>query len=280
MTQQLEQCPGLFEEIDKTKNEISHNLLLASSCYTRAGMGLMFGNQSGGNTQAAIGNLAIATELLLKAYIAQLDLSLLFNNIPAEMICALAVPQAMPESFRVSPYLIELKSGAYKSLELDEVISRFYFFYPNLKKQFGAHFKFLSKQRNICVHSVHPSYQEYEFERTAFLLLSLVKCIEMAKVDLIADYNWGDEAKNNYFLERFDEKRIKRVQGMVECAKKKAKDLAERVLLEPEEWDWYPIECPICGSSGKLWGETQEQVDCDEDGNGSIYLTSGLYEFQ
>lgn len=225
------------------------------------------------NAQAAIGNLAIATELLLKAFIAKQDLSLLFKGLPMELRCALASPDTMPESFRPLPYEIDLKSSAYKSLELDEAIAAFCVFFPDFKKRLGAHLRFLARHRNTCVHAVHPDCRDYEVERTAFLFLTLVKYIESKDAELVRHRNWGEKEKNEAFLADFDEARLNRVHEKVEHAREKAKMLLDKVSLEPEEWDWYPLECPVCGSDGIVTGETQAEPVYDEDGIGGFDLT-------
>jgi len=130
-----------MKEIQK---DITRNLVWAAAGYARAGMGLMFGAAGlGRNAQAAIGNLAIATELLLKAFIAKQDLTLLFKGLPMELRCALAAPETMPASFRSLPYEIELKSSTYKSLELDEVIAiGFAFSFLTLRNDMAHTFDF------------------------------------------------------------------------------------------------------------------------------------------
>lgn len=222
-----------MEEIQK---EITGNLIWAATGYARSGMGLMLGSKDlGRNAQAAIGNLAIATELLLKAFIAKQDLTLLFKGLPLELRCALAAPETMPESFRSLPYEIDLKASAYKSLELDEAISAFCVFFPDFKKRFGAHLRFLTRHLNTCVHAVHPDCREYEVERTAFLFLSLVNHIESVDDKLLRYKNWGDKEKNDAFLSRFDEARLNNVHKKVEGAREKAKSLTEKISLDPEE---------------------------------------------
>lgn len=70
------------------QKEIASNLRWAAAGYARAGMGLMLASTGlGRNAQAAVGNLAIATELLLKAFIANQDLTLLFKDLPVELRC-------------------------------------------------------------------------------------------------------------------------------------------------------------------------------------------------
>ncbi len=260
-----------MKEIQK---EITHSLVLAASGYARAGMSLMFGKTDlGRNAQAAIGNLAIATELLLKAFIARQNLTLLFKSLPLELRCALASPGTMPESFRALPFEINLKSSTYKSIEFDEAIATFCIFFPEFKKRFGSHLRFLARHRNICVHAVLPDCQEYEVERTAFLFLTLVKKLKLEDPDFARKRNWGEEEKNEAFLAYFNEARSNNVHKKIEAARKKAKTLSERVSLEPTDWDSYPIECPVCGSDGFVCGETKPEPDSDEDGFVGFYLT-------
>jgi len=263
------------------QRELTRNLLWAAAGYARSGMALMLNSTDlGRNAQAAIGNLAIAAELLLKAFIAKQNLMLLFKGLPLELRCALAAPEAMPESFRPLPYEIDLKASTYKSLELDEAINAFCVFFPEFKQRFGSHLRFLARHRNTCVHAVHPDCREYEVERTAFLFLSLAKHIEEVDKKLLRYMNWGEKDENEAFLSRFDEARLNRVHKKVEEAREKAKGLREKVSLEPEEWDWYPLQCPVCGSDGFVTGETQAELDYDEDETGGLYLTFLAETFQ
>lgn len=260
-----------MKEIQK---EITRNLVSAATGYARAGMSLMSGTADPDrNAQAAIGNLAIATELLLKAFIAKQNLMLLFKGLPMELRCALAAPETMPKSFHALPYEIELKSSAYKMLELDEAIATFCVFFPEFKKCLGSHLRFLARHRNTCVHAVHPNCREYEVERTAFLFLTLVKHIKSKDAKLIHHCNWGEEKKNEAFLTRFNETRLNDVHRKVEAAREKAKTLSEKVTLVSEEWDWYPIKCPVCGSDGIVYGETEAEPGDDEYGIGDLFLS-------
>ena len=230
-------------------------------------MGLMLAAPGyGRNAQAAIGNLAIATELLLKAFIAKQNLTLLFKDIPAEFRCALLAPDTMPEGFRLQPFIIDLKASTYKSLELDEAVSIFYTFYPDIKKRLSTHLRYLARLRNTCVHAILPGCREYEVERTAFLLLSLVKHIEAVDPDLVKYSNWGDKDKNDAFMARFNEERLNNVHKKVEAARDKAKTTTGKIIMSASDWDWYPLPCPVCGSDGVVSGSTQAESNYDDDG--------------
>jgi hypothetical protein len=256
------------------QNEIANDLLWAATGYARAGLALSRGTKGFyRNPQVAIGNLGIAIELLLKALIAKRSLLLLFKDLPLELRCALASPEAMPKTFRSTPYEIELKASAFKSIELDEAIAIFCTFYPDFKKRFSSHLRFLSRHRNICVHAVHPNCREYEVDRTVFLFLSLIEHMRRENPDLVKILFLGEDDKNKIFLAKFDEERLNRVHEKVEKARTNAKQITERVSIKPEEWSWYPIPCPVCGSDGILSGETTAKPDYDEDGPCGIILS-------
>lgn len=251
----------------RIQNEITKSLVRAAEGYARAGLVLTRHTSGlGRNPQVAIGNLSIATELLLKALIAKRSLLLLFKGLPLDLRCALAAPDAMPDSFRPTPFEIELRASAFKSLELDEAIATFTVFSPDFKKRFGSHLRFLSRHRNICVHAVHPDFREYEVDRTAFLFLSLVEFLRQEDPDLVKTIFLGEDDKNREFLAKFDEERLNRVHEKIEAAREKAKQVTEKLSLETQEWDWYPIECPVCGSDGVLSGDTTSEPEYDEEG--------------
>jgi len=104
----------------KLQSEIVQNLISAATGYGKAGLAFFNSNLGfGKNSQVAIGNMAIAIELLLKAFIANHSLLLLYKGLPIELRCALLTPDLMPKSFRLAPYEIDLKSSTYNSIELD-----------------------------------------------------------------------------------------------------------------------------------------------------------------
>ena len=65
----------------------------------------------------------------------------------------------------------------------------------------------------------------------------------------------GEGDKNKAFLAKFDEERLNRVHEKVENARTKANGISRESFSDPEEWHWYPIPCPVCGSDGILSGE-------------------------
>jgi hypothetical protein len=263
------------------QKELVRNLLSASIGYGRAGLAIFRGKAGlDKNNQAAIGNLAIATELLLKTYIAKLNLQLLLKDVPIELKCALSAPEALPSSFKKAPHKIELRSSGFKSIELDEAISVFSVFFPDIKKRFGAHLRFLSRYRNLCVHAGLPDFREYEVQRTVYLYLSLFNHLKEHESELFKYQNLGDKEENEKFLRQFDEERLSRVHAAIESAREKAKHIESTSSASVDAWEVCVIECPICKSDGLMFGDTQADSDYDDDDMPAFDLTFFGYSFE
>jgi hypothetical protein len=256
------------------QNEISKKLFSASVGYGNAGLALFHGHfRIARNNQSIIGNLAIATELLLKGFIAKRSLLLFLKDAPLELKCALSAPDALPPSFKKAPHKTELRSSTYKSIELDEAITIFGVFSPETKKRLNAHLKFLSRCRNLCVHAVLPDFREYEVQRTVFLYLQLFAHIQEQDSDMLEYHSIGDKKKNEDFLLRFNEERIARVHSAIEAAREKAKKIENPMSIDVSEWDICVIDCPVCGCDGLLYGQTQEDYEAKDEFSGHLYLT-------
>ena len=74
-----------------------------------------------------------------------------------------------------------------------------------------------------------------------------------------------ENKRNDYFLKNFNEELHKKVHKAIETAKIKAKKIETPSTWEAEDWETYPIECPVCGSDGILYGETEEEFEGDEE---------------
>ena len=258
----------------EVQEEIVKNLIYASAGYGRAGLSLFRGEAKiYRNNQAAIGNLAIATELLIKGIIAKKNLLLLFKNIPLELKCVLCASKDMPESFNRIPYQIELRSSAFKCIELDLAVKTIGVFYPDIKKHLSAHLNYLSRYRNKCIHSALPDFQEYEVQRIVFLYLTLFKHFKEQEPNLLKYVEVGNNKMNEEFLTRFNEERFDRVHSAFEEARKKAKMIEGCKKLDIEFWDAYPVECPICGNDGYLYGDTKEEFEAIGNYDAEMYLT-------
>lgn len=241
---------------------------------TRSGMGyLKFGlelfhnerRSSLARIEPAIGNLAIAVELMLKTFVVKNNPLLLFRELPLELRILFTCPDAIPsKGFNWRRYDIDLRSFNYKTLELDELISLFYVFFPNDKQALKPYFSLLSKCRNASVHSSLPSFQRYELERTAYLALRVSKVLDESQTFRYRGYVLKEDDKQ--FLSSFEEERTERVRKKVQEAKEKSKKLAPGdVWCVVDSWDAYPTSCPICGCEGVLTGYTEINYEESHD---------------
>ena len=247
----------------KIQKEIFQNLTYASVGYGRAGLSLFHDKDKPfSSSQAAIGNLAIATELLLKGYLAKKHLLLILKEVPLELKAALCAPEALPSSFRKAAFEIELRSGTFKDIGFKDVITLFGVFQPELKKRLSSHLKFLCNYRNVCVHSTLPDFRQYELERSVFLYLTLFDHIKEQDFVFFEYLYIGNTKKNEVFLKKFSEDRLNRVHTAMDNAKEKAKKIEEKTSITVDGWDLFVISCPVCGSDAIIEGETEEdEVD-------------------
>ena len=234
--------------------------------YLRAGLELFHKARktSSLNIQVALGNLGIAVELMLKAFIVKSSPLLLFKGMPIELQVLFACPDSLPRDFNRRPYDIDLRSFKYETKGLDECISLFYVLLPEHKQELYSHFQLLSRYRNASVHSALPSFQNYEVERFAFLALRLLLILQSLKI--ISEFGHISTKDDKQFLSAFKIERIDRVKNKIEDAKEKSKHIPTgRSSLSVDGWESYVTQCPICESDGVLSGYTDIHVEGPEE---------------
>jgi hypothetical protein len=215
------------------------------------------------NPQAALGNLAISVELMLKAIIAGKSLLLLFKNLPLEFRVLLTLPDNLPPDFNWRAFEMDLRSANCKAIEFDECVSIFYVFFPSLKQSLQSHLKFLSGLRNASVHSILPPFSRFEVERAAYVAIHVHKVLndtlDTSGLDFLSytGYVLSDEDRD--FVATFQGERLNRVKKKIDDAKKDSKRLAgQRVTRTTDDWDHYVTSCPICDNDVVLEGCTKE----------------------
>jgi len=260
------------ESITKT---YTHELGRSAIQYLQAGLDLFhkqrqkyYGQSYYEQAQVALGNLSIAVELMLKTLIAKNNLGLILKNIPLELKVVLSCPKGVPESFNWRRYDIDLRSFSYKTIELDECISCFYIFFPELRQTLQPHLRFLSKFRNMSLHSALPSFHQYELDRVTFLALQIFNSLQDNKV--FDRYYYMPSKLDLKFLKDFQAERIERVKKVIEKAKEQSRKISHKgsaIIIDPVDfWDFYVFTCPICDSDGTFIGHTEETWIDDEDG--------------
>jgi hypothetical protein len=229
------------------------------------------------NPQAALGNLSIAVELMLKAFIASKNLILLFKGLPLEAKIMLTCPDSLPVDFKWRPFDIEMRSAKHKTIELGECIATFFIFFPQHKQSLHTHLKILSTYRNASVHHILPTFHKYELERAAFVALQIHDIVQYDKTLSIIGHVTTDD-DDDEFLATFRESKLERVSKKIEEAKEHSKRIAaedDDTLYLEVDWDIYIIRCPVCRSNALVFGYIESRTGR----HGGEYLDFFTYGF-
>lgn len=259
-----------FEYIRK---QLQHELARSAMGYLRIGLELFHRERSSSFPciEPSLGNLGVAVELMLKVFVVKKNPLLLFRDLPLELRVMFVCPDKVPADFNWRRYDVDIRSFAYKTIELDELVSTFYVFFPNEKQALHPLFRFLSKCRNVSIHASLPSFQRYELDRTAYLALRILDILNQCETFGYQAYH--PTKKDNEFLSSFEEDRTERARKKIEAAKGKSKTLiVGQVSVSVEGWEAYTTSCPICKADGVLGGYTDIRGEQDEDGQFQPYL--------
>jgi len=250
------------EEIDYVRQNIQRHLSNAAVSYLKLGLSEFHAFLSKAvYGQALLGNLAIAAELMLKAWLASINLSLVFKDMPPELKAITINQDTVPEGYRFRPYEVELQTARYKTPDLNECINYFAFYFPKEKQYLGSHLKFISDYRNKSVHSFLPEFQKYEVDRSAYVALRIYQILEQKGVFQFWTHKLTDQ--DYLFLERFSSERVLRVRKAIEEASKKAKTVSHDIPLDIVADKMKIVSCPICGNDAMVYGEPEQE---EEDG--------------
>ncbi|MEK6681979.1 MAG: hypothetical protein AABY79_08455, partial [Nitrospirota bacterium] len=191
--------------------------------------------------------MTIAIELMLKAFIFSKNPILVFKDLPLELRVAFTSPESVGDDFKWRQYDVSLRSFEYKTIEMDELISTYYVFRPDLRQELQPFFKLFTQCRNVSIHASLPSFQKYELERTAYLAMRLFKEILTAKIFGYKVYGISKDVDT--IMSSLDAERANKVKQKIERAKKASKSLEHgRAYVSVDGWESYVTECPVCGS--------------------------------
>jgi len=228
--------------------------------------------------QVALGNLAISIELMIKAVLACKNLTLVLTDLPLELEVLCICPKDIKNDSLFQRFSVDLQSGVFKTGTFDECLSKFYLFFPSVRERLGAHMGFLSRHRNVCVHSAFPSFRRYELDRFAYTALLIFDAVRETDAFRFSPYFLSE--KDAKFIADFEENRIRKVEEAITKAKEKAKSLnGSQLRCTDSDWEHLAIECPICGNSAFLVGYTNFDVDQVTESEYNPYLTFHANEF-
>jgi len=123
--------------------EIERNLAAAATAYYRIGIAEYLNAEARmwESYQAAVGNLAIAIELMLKAFVVRNCFRKLYVGLPDELDIFLSETETPPGSVSLRPFEDALKSFDQKTIDLNQAIAIYEIYFPSKKLELHSHFQ-------------------------------------------------------------------------------------------------------------------------------------------
>jgi len=219
--------------------------------------------------QAALGNLCISIELMLKCCLAKKCPRFVFSSLPLEIDLKLSYPEEFPKLNSMQLRLID--DFEFGSQSLNNCIEIFYHLFPNEKQKLKPYFNFFNEVRNSAVHSIIPNYQRIDLERIAFLSIYLSKYLTDNKV--LSKFRFKTNERDEKFYSKYDENRNERVKKAIESAKLNSKKVTkESWILCDETWFLRKTSCPVCNCDAFIEGYSNIDCETTVDG-GEVSLT-------
>lgn len=260
--------------LDRLKIDVSAGFWAAGNSYLRIGLSEFHNTRFSDviGAQPALGNLAIAVELLMKSTIAKRSLLLLWKNIPVEMKLALTVPESQIDQAAQRRFDLEARTGRYECYDFNECLALCFAIHSGMRNELGAHLKLMSSSRNSAVHSLMPRFGKHEVDRAAVASLRLFEIIKASDSRGYPTYALSEADKR--FVSTFLAERVERVKRALDTAREKAKSPdAQETWTSASGWEEFSSKCPVCGSRCVLFGSTDIDAEQDEDGIYTPFLT-------
>ena len=216
--------------------------------------------------QAAIGNMAICCELMIKTAIVKICPRKLFAGLPDTLDVYLTSKGHPFKDLHMHIFLNDLLEFKYKTIELSSSISIFKILFPDEAKKLRRHFSQLAGIRNVAVHAGIREVRRFDLHQIGYLFYSLYKFCRINK--LISSYMRDLSEEEHEFLLAYDHARIQRVTDSFKDAKDRSKSISELSFesSDSDEFDRYTIECPVCASLVIVEGTTELDFSMGSDG--------------
>jgi hypothetical protein len=255
--------------------EIETNLAASARAYYRIGITEYLNAEARmwESYQAAVGNLAVAIELMLKAFVARSCFRKLYVALPDELDIFLSQTDTPPASVSLRPFEDALRSFDQKTIDLNQAISIYEIYFPDRKAELHSYLAFLAATRNVSVHAALPDFQRHDLNRVSYLAISIMKHLEKQKI-LVEPADLA--LKTQDILKRFDRERIERVTKKIKTARHNAKRLTGKrnaIFTNPHNFDELVIPCPICGTEIITSGYTEEKIVAEDDASLTYFLS-------
>ena len=254
-------------ELRLLQSEIQRNLSASAAAYFRIGITeyLTAERRTWENYQAAVGNLAVSIELMLKAFVAHRCFRKLYVNLPDELDIFLSDTAKAPKSIAFRPFENALRTFEFKTIELDRAIALYGIYFPKERAELHSYFAFLSATRNVSVHAALPEFQRFDLARVSYLAIKLMQ--HLANEGILFQPSQL-QSQTNQILKQFDRERIERVTAVIKRAREKAKRLTTRkssIIVDPDDFTCLAIACPICGSDVYVSGDTENDTQSEDE---------------
>jgi hypothetical protein len=215
-----------------------------------------------GLAQAAIANLTIATELLAKAYLAEMELSLVVDSPTLAMRALCACPEKLPAEFRPREHLKMALYDLSKTKHFDDTLQGVYLFLPDIKCELEFALKHFRVYRNTALHSAIPDFDKFRTLLVAWATLRFFEMVPMPGVTVDREYL---PPRAQEIVTEFEGVRMARLSANVEAARKVAERLGDdHVLLDGgNPMREVVADCPVCERSAVLTGEAEADFDDD-----------------
>lgn len=264
----------LPRDLRQLKFEIETNLATSAKAYYRIGIAEYLNAESRmwETYQAAVGNLAIAIELMLKAFVARNCFRKLYAGLPDELDIYLLQTETPPPSVSLRPFEDALRSFEQKTIDLNQAISIYEIYFPEKKADLHSYFTFLAATRNTSVHAALPDFQRYDLARVSYLAINLIKHLEKEKV-LSEPVELVSKTKD--ILRLFDHERVGRVTKKVKEARQVARKLTGKrnaIFVNPADFEELVLPCPICSTEIVTSGYTEDKIVSEDDASLTYFL--------
>jgi len=257
-----------MEYIEELKTKFSEQFGRTAQEYLTMGLDLFhrYREKETEFAQAAVGNMIVGTELLIKSFLAHRNLSNIFSSMPQEVRMFLANPDKVPRFFKWRNVAVDVHSDLVTPLNFDESADSFYVFFPHMKQLILPYAAILSRLRQASLHSIIPMLNSYELGRVGYAVLTIAETINNEDS---FPYKWYKITENDtLFLRRFEEDRVERVKLALTRAKQTAREGIGESFHAVVALDWrtYEAICPVCRASGLLNGYTELAIAEDDHG--------------
>jgi hypothetical protein len=255
------------------RDRLVADLVRASKGYFAVGV-KEFLNPHSREPQSAAGNLAIALEFMLKAYLATRSPLLIYREVSDDIRIPLICHADFPsERFWIRAEN-ELRSPQAKLIGLKECLTTAFLLLPQMRIALDTHGEYVCKIRNASVHGVIHRMSGYDIDRTAYATIRAAQILNEMEPFLKRTLYVTKQSQD--FTAAFDSNRVEYVRTQIEAARVKLKSLTSQApAIEVDDWDLFVISCPVCQSDCLLTGETSDGVDVEPEGDAHVYLEFG-----